>query len=169
MTTITNAQVYKNLYDFSASTIDGKPFDFSVLRGKKVLIVNTASKCGLTPQYEKLEALYKKYGDDRFIIIGFPSNDFLKQEPGTNEEIREFCTVNYGVTFPLMSKISVKGKDMHPLYKWMTSKNENGVLDAPVTWNFQKFMISEEGQLIDMAPPKESPDSERIIKWIEGK
>lgn len=163
------SQNYKTLYDFSAMTIDGKPFDFKTLKGKKVLIVNTASKCGFTPQYQELQALYEKYGSDSFTIIGFPANDFLNQEPGTNEEIADFCKKNYGVEFQMMAKISVKGKNMHPLYKWLTKKSENGVMDAPVKWNFQKFMIDENGKLAGFAPPSEKPDSERIINWITGK
>jgi glutathione peroxidase len=158
----------KTLYDFKVKAIDGSDYDLASLKGKKVMVVNTASKCGFTPQYEKLEALYKKYGGDQFIIIGFPANNFLHQEPGTNSEIAEFCTKNYGVSFPMMEKISVKGNDISPLYQWLTDKNENGVLDAPVKWNFQKFLIDENGKIVDKADPAESPDSERIIKWITG-
>jgi glutathione peroxidase len=159
----------KTLYDFKVNTLDGTPFDLSSLKGKKVLVVNTASKCGLTPQYETLQKLYDRYKDRNFVIIGFPANNFMQQEPGTNTEIKEFCTRNYGVTFPMMSKISVKGDDMDPLYKWLTSKTLNGVFDADVQWNFQKFMINEQGRLIGFVPPKEKPDSEKIINWIEGK
>ena len=133
------------------------------------MVVNTASKCGLTPQYAQLEKLYEKYKDQNFVIVGFPANNFGSQEPGTNSEIKEFCTKNYGVTFPMMSKISVKGADIDPLYSWLTSKVENGVLDAPIQWNFQKFLINENGQLADVAFPKVLPDDEKIIKWIEGK
>ena len=165
----TFAQNYKTLYDFSATTIDGKPFDFKTLKGKKVLIVNTASKCGFTPQYKELEAIYEKYGSDSFTIIGFPANNFLSQEPGSNNEIAEFCQRNYGVKFQMMSKISVKGKDIDPLYKWLTSKSENGVMDAAVKWNFQKFMIDENGMLVGMVPPAEKPDCDKIINWITGK
>jgi len=157
----------KTLYDFKVKDIDGKEFDFSTLKGKKVLIVNVASKCGLTPQYAQLEELYQKYKDDNFIIIGFPCNDFKEQEPGTNEEIKEFCTLNYGVTFPIMDKISVKVPNKAPIYKWLTEKSENGKFDAEVQWNFQKFMIDENGQLVDFAAPREDPFSEKIIKWIE--
>ncbi len=159
----------KVLYNFKASTLDGQNFDLSSLKGKKVMVVNTASKCGLTPQYALLEKLYEKYKDRNFVIIGFPANNFASQEPGTNAEIKTFCTQNYGVTFPMMSKISVKGADIDPLYTWLTSKAENGVVDAPVQWNFQKFLINENGQLADVAFPKELPDEEKIIKWIEGK
>jgi glutathione peroxidase len=166
---ITTAQDSLKFYEFKATTIDGKEFDFSSLKGKKVLIVNTASKCGFTPQYKDLEDLYQKYGGDKFIIIGFPANNFLWQEPGTNDTIKAFCTRNYGVTFQMMSKISVKGDSMPPLYKWLTKKSENGVMDAPVTWNFQKFMIDENGKLVGMVPPKQKPNCDKIINWIEGK
>ena len=158
----------KNFHSFKTQTIDGKDFDLASLKGKKVLVVNTASKCGLTPQYKELEALYKQYKDKNFVIIGFPANNFLSQEPGSNEEIAEFCELNYGVTFPMMSKISVKGKDQDPIYKWLTSKTENGKIDAEVSWNFQKFMIDENGNLIDVVSPKENPMSEKIINWIKS-
>lgn len=158
----------KKFYDFTVKTIDGKDFDLSELKGKKVLVVNVASKCGFTPQYKQLEELYEKYGKDNFVIIGFPANNFLGQEPGTNEQIQEFCTLNYGVTFPMMSKISVKGKDIAPLYNWLTKKNENGKQDAPVEWNFQKFMIDENGNWVGVVSPRKSPMSEEIITWIEN-
>lgn len=157
----------KTLYDFKAKTIDGKDFDFSSLKGKKVLIVNTASQCGYTPQYHDLEELYKAYGGDKFTIIGFPANNFGAQEPGTNSEIKEFCTKNYGVTFQMMSKVSVKGDDMDPLYKWLTTKEENGMEDAEVKWNFQKFLIDENGKWVAVVPHKENPMSERIVNWIK--
>lgn len=157
----------KTLHSFKTKTIDGKEFDLASLKGKKVLVVNTASKCGLTPQYKELEALYNKYKDKNFVIVGFPANNFLSQEPGTNDEIKEFCEINYGVSFPMMSKISVKGKDQDPIYKWLTEKSENGKLDADVSWNFQKFMIDENGNLVDFASPRESPMSEKITGWIE--
>ena len=169
MTTIANSQEKKSFYDFKTTTIDGKPFNLSTLKGKKVLVVNTASKCGHTPQYAQLEELYTKYGSTNFTIVGFPANNFFRQEPGTNAEIQAFCTRNYGVTFQMMSKISVKGKDIDPLYKWLTSKEENGVMDAPVKWNFQKFMIDENGHLVGMVPPGDLPTTEKIIRWIEGK
>jgi len=159
----------KTLYDFKATTLDGAPFSLSSLKGKKVLVVNTASKCGLTIQYEALQKLYSDYKDQNFVIIGFPANNFAQQEPGSNSEIKEFCTKNFGVTFPMMSKISVKGEDIDPLYKWLTSKSLNGVIDAEVTWNFQKFMIDEQGKLVGFISPKEKPNSEKITNWIEGK
>jgi glutathione peroxidase len=130
--------------------------------------VNTASKCGLTPQYEDLEKLYKEYKDKNFVIIGFPANNFLSQEPGTNEEIATFCQVNYGVTFPMMAKISVKGDDIHPVYSWLTQKDKNGVMDSKVKWNFQKYMINENGELVDVAFPKEEPYSDKIVNWINS-
>ena len=167
--TITNSvdsQEYKSFHDFTVESIDGKKVDLDQYKGKKVLVVNTASKCGLTPQYEKLQSLYEEYGGDNFEIIGFPANNFLKQEPGTNEEISEFCTVNYGVTFPMMAKISVKGKKQHPLYAWLTSKEQNGVKDSKVKWNFQKYLIDENGHLIDMVSPKTSPTNDTIVNWI---
>jgi glutathione peroxidase len=159
-----------SFYDFKVETIDGKPFDLSSLKGKKVMVVNTASKCGLTPQYEELEELYKSYsaaGD--FVIIGFPANNFMNQEPGTNEEIQAFCSENYGVTFPMMSKISVKGKDIHPLYKWLTTKELNGVKDSEVSWNFQKYLIDEKGNLVEVIPPREKPMSEKVLNWLSVK
>jgi len=161
-------QSIKSFYDFTVKDIDGNEFALSSLKGKKVLVVNTASKCGQTPQYEGLEKLYKEYADKNFVIIGFPANNFANQEPGSDKEIREFCTANYGVTFPMMSKISVKGDDMDPLYKWLTSKSMNGVMDSEVGWNFQKYLIDESGKLVDMVPSKEKPDSEKILSWIKS-
>lgn len=140
----------KTLHDFTVKDIDGNNFSLASLKGKKVLVVNVASKCGLTPQYEQLQELYEKYRHLNFVIIGFPANNFMGQEPGSNLEIKEFCTANYGVTFPMMEKISVKGKDQSPLYQWLTKKSENGVMDQKVTWNFQKFMVDEEGHLVDV-------------------
>ncbi len=157
------------IYDFSVKDISGEDFSLSSLKGKKVMLVNTASKCGLTPQYEKLEALYKKYKDQNFVIVGFPANNFGAQEPGTNTEIATFCKLNYGVTFPMMEKISVKGADIHPLYQFLTQKSKNGVLDSEVSWNFQKYLINEKGELVAMIPPTTSPENQQIIDWIEGK
>jgi len=157
----------KSFYDFKVKDIDGKDFNLSSLKGKKVLVVNTASKCGNTPQYKDLESLYKLYGNQKFVIIGFPANNFGAQEPGTNTDIKTFCTANYGVTFPMMSKISVKGDDMAPLYKWLTSKQLNGVKDSEVKWNFQKYLIDEKGNLIDVVDPKVKPDDEKILSWIK--
>jgi glutathione peroxidase len=155
-------------HDFVVKTIDGKDFPLSDLKGKKVMIVNVASKCGLTPQYEQLQKLYSTYGSDKFVIIGFPANNFGSQEPGTNEEIQSFCKLNYGVTFPMMAKISVKGDDIAPLYKWLTQKDKNGKDDAEVTWNFQKFLIDENGNWVKSIPPKTVPLSDEITDWIKG-
>ena len=164
----TIAQTNNGFHQFTVNTIGGEPFALSQLEDKKVLVVNTASKCGFTPQYADLQELYEKYGGDNFTIIGFPANNFMNQEPGTNEEIAEFCEVNYGVTFMMMEKISVKGEDMHPLYQWLTQEKENGVMDAPVSWNFQKFMIDEKGQLVDVVPPREKPMSDKIVNWVSN-
>jgi glutathione peroxidase len=167
MATGTSAQ--KNFHSFTVKTLQGETFDLSTLKGKKVLVVNTASKCGLTPQYEALQALYEQYGNDNFVIIGFPANNFMNQEPGTAEEIMEFCSENYGVTFPMMEKISVKGKDIHPVYQWLTEASENGVMDSSVSWNFQKYLIDENGRLVEKFSPRTKPNDEKIIAWIEGK
>jgi glutathione peroxidase len=168
MTSFISKSDKKTLYDFKVKTIDGKDFDLSSLKGKKVMVVNTASLCGYTPQYADLEKLYQQYGGEHFTIIGFPANNFGSQEPGSNTEIHEFCTKNYGVTFQMMEKISVKGDDMHPLYQWLTEKAENSVQDAPVQWNFQKFLIDENGNWAGVALSKESPLSDRIVSWIKG-
>jgi glutathione peroxidase len=157
-----------DFYSFKVKTLEGKDFDFSTLKGKKVMVVNTASKCGNTPQYKDLEELYQKYGSN-LVIIGFPANNFGSQEPGTATEIRKFCTDNYNVTFPLMQKISVKGDDMAPIYKWLTSKKENGVMDSEVKWNFQKYLINEDGKLVDVIDPKEKPMSDKIMMWLSSK
>ena len=156
------AQSAKSLYDFTVSDIQGNQFELSQLKGKKVLIVNTASKCGFTPQYEDLEKLYATYKDKNFVIIGFPANNFLKQEPGTNSEIQEFCKKNYGVTFPMMAKISVKGDDIHPLYKWLTEETKSSV-----SWNFQKYMIDENGKIVGFVSPSTKPFDKKIVDWID--
>jgi len=155
-------------YDFKVKTLEGADFDLSSLKGKKVMVVNVASKCGNTPQYKDLEELYEKYQGE-LVIIGFPANNFGGQEPGTAAEIREFCSKNYGVTFPMMEKISVKGDDIHPLYKWLTSKKENGIMDSNVTWNFQKYLIDENGKLVDVLNPKEKPGSDKTLAWLSTK
>lgn len=154
------------LYDFKVNDIDGKVFDLNSLKGKKVLIVNTASKCGNTPQYEALENLYKKFGPEKFVIIGFPANDFMRQEPGTNAEIKEFCTKKYAVTFPMMEKISVKGDEMAAIYKWLTSKDLNGYADYTVGWNFSKFLIDENGNVAGHVAPSTKPDCDEILTWL---
>ena len=162
------AQNPQSFYDFTVKTIEGKDFPLSALKGKKVLVVNVASKCGFTPQYKELQELYETYKDKNFVIIGFPANNFLWQEPGTNVEIAQFCSLKYGVTFPMMAKISVKGKEMAPLYHWLTEKKKNGKRDAPVGWNFQKFMIDENGNWVDVVSSKTSPLSDTIVDWIKG-
>lgn len=170
--TMENLQAQNNadnqtIYQFTVEDINGKPFALADLKGKKVMIVNTASKCGLTPQYKELEALYQQYKDRDFIIIGFPANNFLGQEPGSNEQIASFCSINYGVTFPMMSKISVKGKNMHPLYQFLTQKSKNGVEDSKVKWNFQKYLIGGDGKLEKVIDPKTLPSSDEVTQWIE--
>jgi glutathione peroxidase len=161
-----NAQT---VHSFKVENIDGKVIDLASFKGKKIMIVNTASKCGLTPQYEVLESLYKKYQSKNFVIIGFPSNDFFKQEPAGNAEIKDFCKKNYGVSFPMMAKISVKGKKMHPLYSYLTTKSLNGLEDNNVKWNFQKYLIDPNGKLVRVIAPTVSPMDESIQKWIEEK
>jgi glutathione peroxidase len=156
------------LHDFTVETIDGDEIDLSYFKGKKVLVVNTASKCGMTPQYEDLQKLYEKYGSGDFVIIGFPANNFMGQEPGSNLEIKQFCTSEYNVTFPMMAKISVKGDDIHPLYAWLTQKEQNGKMDSKVKWNFQKYLIDESGNLVDIAYPKTNPLDDKIIDWIKN-
>lgn len=154
------------LHDFKVETLSGDPFDFSKLEGKKVLIVNTASECGLTPQYEELEALYKEHGGDSFEIIGFPCNDFGGQEPGSADEIQSFCQKNYGVTFPMMEKVHVKGDQKHPLFDWMLeSSKEKGGLDT-VKWNFQKFLVDKDGSLNKIIEPTTVPSDASIKDWI---
>jgi glutathione peroxidase len=155
----------KSFYDFTVETIDGQQLNLADLKGKKVMIVNTASKCGHTPQYKDLELLNKAY-KQKLVIIGFPANNFMNQEPGTNEDIKEFCDSKYGVTFPIMSKISVKGDDMHPLYRWLTSKSANGVIDSEVAWNFQKYLIDEEGNLVGFLKPAVKPLSDDVVMWV---
>ena len=140
--------------------------DFQSFEGKKILIVNVASKCGYTGQYADLEKLYKTY-EDQMVIVGFPCNQFLGQEPGSEEEIARFCSANYGVTFPMSTKIDVKGKKQHEIYKWLTDKSLNGKGDFKVKWNFNKFLIDEKGQLIDHFPSKVKPFDERILKYLK--
>ncbi len=164
---VMNSSEKQSIYQFKVKDINGETFDFSSLKGKKIMIVNTASKCGLTPQYEKLEALYEKYKGKNFVIVGFPANDFMSQEPGSNEEIESFCKINYGVTFPMMSKISVKGKGMHPVYHFLTEKSQNGLEDNEVGWNFQKYLIDESGHLAKVISPRIQPDDVSITSWIE--
>lgn len=157
----------QSIHQFNVKDIYGEDFNMADLKGKKVMIVNTASKCGFTPQYKDLQKLYSTYKDKGFVIVGFPANNFLGQEPGSNEEIAQFCEANYGVEFPMMSKISVKGKNQHPLYKYLTSKEMNGVMDTKVMWNFQKYLIDEEGYLVMSVSPKTKPMDKRITDWLD--
>src|SRR6185437_8305481 len=161
-----DANIPKSIYDFKVESLDGKTIDFSQFKGKKILIVNTASKCGYTPQYKALEAVYEKY-KDKLVIVGFPENNFLFQEPGSNQEIATFCQKNYGVTFPMAAKISVKGRSMAPIYKWLTNKDYNGVENSSVKWNFQKYLVNEQGQLVTHFDPGVTPDDPKIIAAIE--
>jgi glutathione peroxidase len=157
-----------SIYQFSVPSIEGKTIDFSQYKGKKILVVNTASKCGYTRQYEGLEKLYKE-NKDNLVVIGFPANNFGQQEPGTDEEIQEFCKARFGVTFPLAKKVDVVGDNIHPLYKWLTSKEKNGVLDATIKWNFNKFLLDENGRLIKYFPSKVEPTGEEIAKYLSKK
>ena len=158
----------QNIYQFKVNDLYGEEFDFASLKGNKIIIVNTASKCGLTPQYKELEVLYKEYKDKGLVIVGFPANNFAGQEPGTNEEIAQFCEMNYGVTFPMMEKISVKGDDIAPIYRYLTQKSKNGVQDSEVQWNFQKYLINENGQLEKVIDPQTLPTDPEIINWIKA-
>ncbi|PWB22226.1 glutathione peroxidase [Flavobacterium sp. HTF] len=158
----------ETIYQYKVEDLSGNPFDFASLKGKKVMIVNTASKCGLTPQYKDLEAIYKEYKDKGFVIVGFPANNFASQEPGTNEEIGAFCQQNYGVTFPMMDKVSVKGDDMCEVYKFLTQKSKNGLQDSEVEWNFQKYLINENGELVKVIKPKTLPTDPEVINWIKS-
>jgi glutathione peroxidase len=157
-----NAQ---SIHSFTVKGIDGKNISLSSFKGKKIMVVNTASKCGYTPQYEGLEKVYEQY-KDKLVIIGFPCNQFGGQEPGSSEEIVTFCKKNYGVTFPLAEKIDVKGDDIAPIYKWLTEKQKNGVLDATISWNFNKFLLDENGKMLAYFPSKVKPDSEEILNYL---
>lgn len=159
----------KTIYDYTVTDVFGTDYPLELLKGDKIMIVNTASECGLTPQYEGLQRLYKTYKSKDFIIIGFPANNFMKQEPGTNQEIATFCQKNYGVDFPIMSKIDVIGENQHPIYKFLTQKKLNGKVDSEVQWNFQKYLINAEGGLDKVIDPKTDPESQEIIDWIESK
>ncbi len=158
----------ESIYQFKVKDIEGKGFDFSSLKGKKIMVVNTASECGLTPQYEQLQELYTTFKDKNFTIIGFPANNFGSQEPGSNVQIATFCSKNYGVTFPMMEKISVKGSDMNELYQFLTQKSKNGLEDNEVKWNFQKYLINTEGFLEKVIAPTTSPTDLEIINWIKS-
>jgi glutathione peroxidase len=153
--------------ELKVKDIDGKEADLAAYKGKIVMIVNVASKCGLTPQYAALESLYEKYKDRGFVILGFPENNFLGQEPGTNQDIKMFCTTKYNVTFPMFSKISVKGEDIAPLYAWLTSPKTNPGFDGDIEWNFGKFLLGHEGKVVNRFPPKVTPDSADVVTAIE--
>jgi len=158
-----------SIHQFTVKDIAGNDFKLADLKGKKVMIVNTASECGLTPQYEQLQDVYETFKDKNFTIVGFPANNFGAQEPGTNKKIAAFCKANYGVTFPMMSKISVKGDDMHALYQFLTQKSKNGLQDSEVAWNFQKYLLNTNGELEKVISPQVLPNDEAVISWIEGK
>lgn len=157
----------ETIYQFKVEDLEGNTFDFASLKGKKILVVNTASKCGLTPQYKELEALYKQYKDKNFVIVGFPANNFGQQEPGSNKEIATFCQKNYGVTFPMMAKVSVKGEDMCAMYQFLTQKSRNGLQDSQVEWNFQKYLIGTDGHLEKVIAPQVTPMDAQIVDWIK--
>lgn len=158
--------VPKSIYDFKVESIEGKTINFADFKGKKILIVNTASKCGYTPQYADLEKVYARY-KNRLVIVGFPANDFGAQEPGSNSDIKSFCQKNYGVTFPMAAKISVKGENKAPIYQWLTEKKYNGFKDSDVRWNFQKYLINEKGELIGVYDSNVKPDNAEIIGQLD--
>lgn len=162
---ISQNKLPKTIHGFTITTLEGESLDLATFKGKKILIVNTASKCGFTPQYEDLEKLYETY-NDQLVVIGFPANNFMNQEPGSNEEIAEFCERNYGVSFPMSEKISVKGKDMEPIYQWLTKKEYNGVKDSKIKWNFNKFLIDENGNLMEYFGSSVKPMSSEITKYL---
>ena len=158
-----------DFYSLSVNTLEGEAFDFEQLRGKRVLIVNTASRCGYTPQYEKLQTLYNQYGGEDFVILGFPCNQFGRQEPGSASEIGEFCSKNFGVTFQMMEKVEVKGDGQHPVYAWLCDANKNGVGDHKVAWNFHKFLVDGEGQLVASLKSGADPLGGEIMGFAAGK
>jgi len=164
---VANAQsIPTSIHGFKVEDIAGNTYDFAQLKGKKIMIVNTASECGYTPQYKDLQELYTQYKNQNFVIIGFPCNDFFSQEPGSNTEIATFCKKNFGVSFPMMAKITVKGKKKHPIYQYLTEKKYNGLQDSSVKWNFQKYLINEKGMLEKVIPTGVSPTDSAIIAWI---
>ena len=156
----------QSIHSFQVKSIDGNQINFAKYKGKKILVVNTASKCGYTPQYEALQKVYEQY-KDKLVIIGFPCNQFGGQEPGSNQEIVEFCKKNYGVSFPLADKIDVKGDNTAPIYKWLTQKGKNGVLDASISWNFNKFLLDENGKMMAYFPSNVKPDSDAILSYLK--
>lgn len=155
-----------SIYDFKVPGLEGGTIDFSQFKGKKILVVNTASKCGLTPQYEDLEKLYKTY-KDKLVIVGFPANNFAGQEPGSNTEIAEFCKKNYGVSFLMAEKVSVKGDDIAPLFKWLVDEAAKKGIKDPISWNFTKFLLDENGQLITVFAPKTKPMASEVVAAIQ--
>jgi glutathione peroxidase len=154
-----------SIHQFKVEGIDGVEIDFAQFKGKKIIVVNVASECGYTPQYQQLQELYKEFKDN-LVIIGFPANDFGAQEPGSNVEIQQFCTSVYGVRFPMAAKISVTGPNRHPIYEWLTRKDLNGELNAEVQWNFCKFLLDEKGKLLQFLPSAISPLDDQILNWV---
>jgi glutathione peroxidase len=154
-----------SIHNFKIESLEGKTIDFSDFKGKKIMLVNVASECGLTPQYQQLQELHENHSD-KVIIVGCPANNFGAQEPGSNEQIKEFCSVRYGVSFPMSAKISVKGEDMHELYQFVTKKELNGFEDSEVKWNFQKYIFNEEGKLIKVIAPTVSPIDEEVLEIL---
>ncbi len=159
--------IMKSIYDFVVKDIDGKDVKLEQFKGKAILIVNVASKCGFTSQYEGLQKIYSRYQEQGFVILGFPANNFLGQEPGTNEEIKQFCSLTYNVTFPMFSKISVKGKDIAPLYKFLTEKETNPEFAGNISWNFNKFLVDRDGKIVARFGSRSKPESEEVIQAIE--
>ncbi|MDQ3100179.1 MAG: glutathione peroxidase [Bacteroidota bacterium] len=157
-----------SFHALSATSLNGELVRMDQYKGKKIIIVNTASECGFTKQFAQLQELYAEYEAAGLVILGFPSNDFGGQEPGSEEEIGAFCQKNYGVTFPMMSKVSIKGDEIHPVYHWLTNKSQNGVMDASVKWNFNKFLIDEDGRLVDHFGSGVEPLDEAIRGWVKG-
>ena len=162
-----NAQTATSFYDYKLTDIEGNLVDMSEFKGKKVLLVNTATKCGLTTQFNDMEKLYEEYKDKDFVVLAIPSNDFGSMEPGTNEEIKSIVDEKYDVSFPVMAKTSVTGENENPLYNWLTKKELNGVMDTKVAWNFQKYMIDENGKLVGIVEPRESPASDKVVEWLK--
>ncbi|MBN2398729.1 MAG: glutathione peroxidase [Candidatus Aminicenantes bacterium] len=156
-----------SVYAFSLKSISGRETALSQFQGKVLLLVNTASKCGLTPQYKALEAIYQRYKDRGLVVLGFPANNFLRQEPGTDKQIAEFCQINYGVSFPMFSKISVRGKNIHPLYKFLVDKETNPAFAGKIGWNFTKFLVDRQGRIVGRFAPRQVPDDPEVIAAIE--
>ncbi len=157
----------ESIFDFTMNDIDGNPIKLEIFKGKVILLVNVASKCGYTRQYKGLQNLYSKYKEKNFVILGFPANNFLWQEPESNAKIKSFCSIKYGVEFPMFSKISVKGRKQHPLYKFLTSKSSNPLFPGKIRWNFEKFIFNAEGKLIGRFHPKIKPEDRRIVEILE--